>query len=61
MLPPPFGERGGYPHSCCRELPNDFEKEGFNRAGNPIKKGKDGVFDDHQFREDPSSLLAGEA
>jgi hypothetical protein len=32
MLPPPLGERGGYPHSCRRGLPNDFEKEGFNRA-----------------------------
>ena len=36
MLPacclPPIEKRGGYPHSCRRELPDNFEKEGFNRA-----------------------------
>jgi hypothetical protein len=30
MLPsgylPHWGERGGHPHSCCRELPNDGKK-----------------------------------
>jgi hypothetical protein len=31
MLPPPMGERGSYPHSRRRELPNDGKK-GFNRA-----------------------------
>ena len=35
-LPPPGGEKGGYHHSRRRELPNDFEKEGLNRAQNSI-------------------------
>jgi IS605 OrfB family transposase len=35
-LPPPLGERGGYPHSCRRELPNDGKK----RVSTELKKLK---------------------
>jgi hypothetical protein len=44
MLPPPLGERGGHPHSCRRELLNDFEKESFNRAQKGVKTLKKFLF-----------------
>jgi hypothetical protein len=39
MLPPPLGERGGYPHSCHRELPNDGKKRVSTEPYFPKEKG----------------------